>query len=65
MQSHHFCSIILPRILREIVKCGSAHQKSRALETLIQSEQLRGLRMGLSQASFLSPSLVGKKRRRG
>jgi len=51
------CPIIPPYLLREIVRCGTNAEKECALETLIQTEQLRGLRIaGLNLAAIQKSS---------
>ena len=53
--SHHYQCIVPPHMLREIVEKGSPAQRSRALDSLTVSAQLRGQRMALTEtASHLS-----------
>ncbi len=59
--SCHFCSIVPPHILKEITRRGSRGQKELALQTLIQSEQFRGLRSGLGILPFLMAVPVSGK----
>ena len=56
------CSIIPPYLLREIVRCGTGAQKECALQTLIQTEHLRGLRIAGLDVSAVRKSFRDKNR---
>ena len=62
-QSSAFCSIVPPHLLKEITRRGSRIQKEKALQTLIQTEQFRGLRTGLGILPSLTAVPVSGKRR--
>jgi Zn-dependent metalloprotease len=58
MDNHmpHYQCIVPPHMLKEIVEKGSAIQRSRALDSLTVSAQLRGQRIALTEtAEFLAP----------
>ena len=58
-----FCPITPPHILQQIARRGTHAQKTCALQTLVQTEQFRGLRIGLGRLPLFAPTrLPGKKR---
>ncbi len=57
------CSIIPPYLLQEIVRCGTRGQKECALETLVQTEQLRGMRMAVGLGFPATRKLSSGKKR--
>ena len=57
------CSIIPPHLLREIVRCGTGIQKECALQTLIQTEQLRGVRIASASGLLFSEKPSASKKR--
>ena len=59
-----FCSILPPHVLKEITRRGSRDQKERALQTLIQTEQFRGLRSAFGTFPSLTVAAVPGKRRK-
>ncbi len=60
----HSQCIVPPHILRQIVEKGSAVQRSRALDSLTESAQMRGQRMAMAEtAQYLTVArAVGKHR---
>lgn len=66
MEKHtpHFQCIVPPHMLREIVENGSAVQRSRALDSLTVSAQLRGQREALTAAAehLVTAAAEGKSR---
>lgn len=55
------CCIIPPHLLRELVQRGTPAQRTQALNTLVQTEQLRGQRDILSALAVTAPA--GRKQR--
>ena len=62
-ESSTFCTILPPHILKEITQRGSHAQREKAIQTLIQTEQFRGLRTGLGILPSLAAVPVSGKRR--
>lgn len=62
--SPHYQCIVPPHMLREIIEKGSPSQRSRALESLTISAQIRGQRMALTEAAaYLAPAVSEVKHR--
>jgi Zn-dependent metalloprotease len=60
----HLQCIIPPHMLREIIEKGSPAQRSRALDSLTLSAQIRGQRMALTEAAaYLAPAAAETKHR--
>src|SRR5262249_34312958 len=58
------CCIVPPHILREVTRHGSERQRNRAMNTLLQSERLRGHRELLNNFGAVALATpTGVKRR--